>query len=134
MADLNITGDVKPGKDAKTTLVQVGEAVTAGQLGYQNTGDNKYYKAINTGKATAAVKGVFLTPASADEYAVLQTGGSVTIGATVAKGDVFVCSATAGGIAFDSDLIANAWITNLGRGESTTAIQISIDQTGIQHA
>jgi len=134
MADLNITGDVKPGKDASFVLVQVGEAVVAGDVGYHNSTDNKYHRALNTGQDTAKAKGIFLTPAATDEYAMFQTGGTITIGATTAKGESYVLSAAAGKIAPDGDLVTNAWITEVGRGKNTTDILLAFDATNIQHA
>ncbi len=136
MAALTITAaNVRPGSNARTQIVRVGEAVTAGEPGYLKTSDKKYWLTdANAGSAEAEAKGVFLTNASADEYAVLQTAGTIIIGATVTKGEPYFVGATPGAIHPSADLASGWYTTEIGIASSTTEIDVDIKASGAVRA
>jgi uncharacterized phiE125 gp8 family phage protein len=89
IADLTITAaSVLPGSGAVIQTGTAGEAVTAGQALYQKAADSKWYKA-DCNSATAEVrvaKAIALTGSAAGQPVVVQTGGQITIGATLTAG------------------------------------------------
>ena len=132
MADLTITAaNVGVAADsARVRVVQVGEAVTQGQPGYLSAG--KYYQAdADNTAATAAATGIFLTAAGIDGYAVFATGGSILIGATLTLGELYVVSATKGGIAPIGDLTSGDYTTVLGVASSTSALTLAPSASGV---
>lgn len=136
MADLSITAaNVGVAGTAVTTIVQVGETVTAGQPGYRKAIDGLYYKAdANASSATAEALGVFLSGASTSGYALFCTAGSYLAGATLTVGETYVVSATAGGIAPLADVTTGWYVTILGVASSATTLQLSIFRSGTVRA
>lgn len=127
MADLSITaGSVAVG-DINTRVVTVlaGEAVTQGQPVYLNSSDGKYYKCDANAAGKQNANGIALTPASTDGYFQMVVSGAMNLGATLTVGQVYVVSATAGGIAPYGDLTTGHTVTILG--VATTAALITID-------
>ena len=117
---------------AKIQMVQVGEAVSQGQPAYFLDTDSKYYRALNDTQAHATVAGIFLTPADADGYAVLMRSGAIDLGVTLSVGVTYVLSANAGGIAPESDLVSDDYITHLGVASATDQLNISINNSLVQ--
>lgn len=135
MADLTITpANVKPvGAAAQTKYVVVGEAVVQGEVVYLNSSDNKHYKAdADTSEATSKAVGIVLTPAAQDGYALVQTNGTITPGATMTKGELYCVSATTGKIAPFSDLDSGDWICFLGVASSTSVLVLQPQPKGVQ--
>ena len=125
MADLVITAaSVNPiGSTAQTKLVQAGEAIAQGEAVYLNSTDSKHYKAdADLSEAAAKAVGVALTPSAMNGYFVVQIGGSINLGATLTKGELYVVSATGGAIAPFGDLVAGDWITFLGVASSASEL------------
>ena len=112
-------------------VVQVGEAVTQGQPGYKHT-DDKYYRTINTSAAAANCKGIFVTPAATNGYAVIARG-DIIIGATVTKSQSYYVGGVAGEIELWSDIATGdtEYVTNLGTATSTTIIHVDPDASGV---
>ena len=120
MADLSITAaNVRVNSDAVTVLVQFGEAVTPGQPVYVSSG--KYYKADADDANKYAATAIAVSNASADDYGLIQTKGTLNIGATTVEGTVYVVSDTAGGIKPTADLAT---------GDYTTILMVATDASG----
>lgn len=134
MADLVITvASVAPGSNPTYFKDNVaGETITAGMPVYLKAADQKWYKAkASVTIAEASVRGVSLHGALANQPLVVQSGGQVTIGATIAAGVFYYCSAAAfGGICPVADLASGNFVTALGYGVSTALLQIQPIVTG----
>lgn len=135
-ADLSITAAnvaVASTTGARTSTVQWGETITAGQCVYKKTSDGKYYKADNdVDSATANAVGIALTGGAGDAYGVVLTAGEITIGATTTAGAAYVVSSTAGGICPDGDLGSGDYITHLGYATTTGKIVLGIKAHSVQ--
>jgi hypothetical protein len=133
MADLTITpASVLPGSGAAKVNGTAGATITAGQVVYLDSSDNKYKLADND-SATAAVRspaGIALHAASSGQPLTIQTAGPITIGATVAVGIVYCLSSTAGGICPNADIAAGDYNTIIGIGTSTTVIDVKLHEAG----
>ncbi len=132
MADVTITvANVSLRASPSASVVQVGEAVTAGQPVYLKASDSKHWLADANDSAMATVVGIAMTPASADEYTYMVTAGTIDIGGTTVKGTTYILSATAGGIAPVADLASGMYATTLGVASDTTGtVVLSINATG----
>jgi hypothetical protein len=101
MTDISITAaNVLPGAGASLETGTAGEALTAGQAVYKKAADKKWYKA-DCNSATAEVRvasAIVCTGSAAGQPVVVQKGGPITIGGTVANGIVYYLSGTPGGI------------------------------------
>lgn len=134
MADLSITAaNVKAGSaSTRVQLVQAGETITQGQPAYLAS-DGKYYQTdANDTAIKAQAKGIAITPASTDGYFLLTVDGLVNLGATLAVGQVYVCSATKGGIAPYADLTTNDFVTIVGIATTTALLDINLLVSGVQ--
>jgi len=141
MADTTITAaNVRAGSlaaGAKISTVTAGESITAGQIVYKKASDSEYYKAdANSSAETAGSSdlAVALTNAGDGEALVIQTKGLYTVGGTVVLGQIYVASATAGGLAPASDGASGWYTSQIGTAASTTTINISINVTGYVRA
>ena len=135
MADISVTAaNVVPGSEAIYVDGTAGETITAGMTCYLGT-DSKYYKADNNDTAAkAVVKGIALNGASLNQPIRIQTGGTITIGATVAVGTIYVQSTTAGGIAPSADLATGNYVTILGVATTAAIIKLGLNVSGIAKA
>jgi hypothetical protein len=127
-ADLTITAaSVAPSTDAVTVAGTAGEALTAGQPVYKKSSDGKWYKA-DCNSATAEVRiasGVALTGSAANQPVVVQTAGSITIGATVTNGVVYYLSGTAGGIRPVADNTTGDYPQTIGMATSASVVKLN---------
>lgn len=138
MADITITA-ASVAKASNTVTVSnynAGEAITAGQFVYLKAADSEWYKAQCDGTAEESgygVKsGVALHTSANGQPLVVQTEGTITIGATVVAGTEYVVSATAGGIAPHADLTTSTHrYTRIGYATTTGILQLDISATGI---
>lgn len=131
MADISVTASaVKKTSTTVTDRGTAGQAITAGQPVYKNNADNnKLYKTdADLSLAAAECVGIALHGAEADHPLEYATGGDVTFNAVLAAGTIYVCSATAGGIAPSADMdTATTWYaTILGVASSTTNLKLAI--------
>ena len=137
MADLSITAaSVVAGSGARKVNGVAGATITAGQVVYLDSSDSKYKLADND-SATAAVRspaGIALHAASSNQPLTILTAGPITIGATVAAGDVYCMSSTAGGICPVADIAAGDYNTIIGIGTSTTVIDVKLHEAGVVKA
>jgi len=133
MADLSITAANVgvSGSTAKVRIVQVGEAVEQGEVGYLDTATSKYKLADASAEATAVVAGVFLTPAAADGYAVMATSGGIDLGVTLTVAATLVLSDTAGKIMPIADLTSGEYSSTLGICTAADTLELKIDNSGV---
>ena len=136
MADLSITA-ANVAASATATIDRqrnAGESFSAGQVVYLKSSDNKYYKAdANSGTAEARTPtGIALnTGVAGQPCAVVSADTSLTIGATVTVGAVYVLSATPGGIAPVADLVSGDYVTILGVGVTASTIKLNLVSSGV---
>lgn len=102
-----------------------GATITAGQVVYL-AANNKWALAQCDGTAIEAgadtTVGIALHAALSGQPLAVQTEGVITIGGTVAVGQIYCISATAGGVAPYADLMSTNRLYILGVGLTTTTI------------
>jgi hypothetical protein len=136
MAALSGITAVRPTSTTVISLVQYGATISAGQSVYLDPSDSKYKLAdSNASSATAAVKGVAVTPGVDTGYGYVATSGSIIlVGTTMTVGETYHVGATAGTIVPDADLTTGDYVSRIGTGASATQLDLSIKATGIVHA
>lgn len=135
MADLAITAtSVVPGANASIDRTRfAGAAITAGQPVYLDAATNTY-KLSDADSGTAAlrvVNGIAISGAAAGQPIAVQTGGPLTLGATLAVGVMYYLSKTAGAICPVADLTTGAYPTALGFAISASVLQVNINGSGV---
>lgn len=131
MADISITAaNVKAGGNAITRQGVAGETITAGQVVTLNTA-GKFVKSDNDATGLKDVVGIALHGASTDQPLAVQTGGDITIGATLTAGTAYYLSGTAGGICAVADVTSGHDVILIGLATSTTVLQLRITDTGV---
>ena len=117
-----------------------GATITAGQLVYKKASDSKFYLADGDSVSVAAdaevdnVHGIALHGASASQPLTVQKSGNITIGGTVAVGEVYALDCVAGGIIPESEIATTDYVTLVGIGVSATVIKMAINVTDTAHA
>lgn len=136
MADVSGITGVKVTANTRTRDVTYGATVAVGETVYEDTTDTEYKLAdADDTEAKALVRGIAITAGGDGEAGIIAIGGSIELtGATLAVGEHYVQSATAGKLAPDGDLTTNDYCTSIGRAASTTQLDIDLSATGIQHA
>jgi hypothetical protein len=133
MADLSITAaNVIAGSGAKIVHGTAGASITAGQVLYLDSAAGTY-KLADTDSATAAARspaGIALNAAGTGQPVAVLTAGPITIGATVAVGDVYYLSGTAGGLAPVADVAAGDYPCVIGICTSTSVLNVNIQEAG----
>jgi hypothetical protein len=129
MADLSITAaNVATVTGGSTSSGTAGVTITAGQLVYLDSVSSTIKLADANASITAAdCVGVALHGSLAGQPIVYQTGGDYTTGGTNTVGEVYVVSATAGGIAPRADL-ASGWYTKVWMIAKTAAIATIVNK------
>lgn len=135
MADISVTA----GSVATSTAAVVhrdnnaGATITAGKSVYLDTAGLWQLCICNSTAVLAGsglTFGVALHASLSGQPLAVQTGGSITIGATVVAGGVYCISSTSGGIAPLADLLAvtggTIRVTYLGFASTTGVIDMSI--------
>lgn len=134
MTDVTVTAaNVKPSTDARTRTGVAGATITAGQVVYLDSADNKL-KLCDSDSATAAARlpvGIALNGAAADQYVTYQYKGLLTVGGTLTKGLVYVASDTPGGIMPAADLETGDYTTVLGIAYSSSQLSMNIHTAGV---
>ncbi len=125
--DISITAaSVIPGSNAKIVTRTAGATITAGQVLYEDSSDSNKVKLADTNSATAAARVVFgiaaAGAASGQPVPVIREDDDLTLGGTVAIGDLVILSATAGGVAPSADAATGHYVTFLGVAKTTTKI------------
>jgi hypothetical protein len=130
-ADITVTATSVKLSSGTSSLYNAGAAVTAGQVVYLHTDGLVYLSDANASATTKAITGIALNGAAIGQPVSVQTSGTITIGATVAVGTIYVVSATAGGIAPSTDL-ASTWGTIIiGVADTTGTIKLQFFDSGV---
>jgi len=98
--------------------------LAAGDLIYLDGSDA--YKAKSDSSEHASADGVCLCSAAAGQPVVYAASGTLTTGGIVSIGQLYVVSENAGKIAPSSDLDPGEYVTIVGIGKTTAAIQLLI--------
>jgi len=136
MADIVITpANVQPTQQGNLRGV-AGVAISAGQMCRLDSADNKWKLASATAEDTADAPAMALNSAAPDQEVILGSDrNDVTLGSGVlAAGEVYVVSATAGGLAPIGDLVSGNFTSIVGYAISADAIRFSRVVTGIAKA
>lgn len=136
MADISVTASaVVP---TTTTVIASGTAgatITAGQTLYADaSASNQLKPAANTSATTAAVVGIALNGASANQPVDYAVSGDVTFNAVLTAATCFVLGSAAGGISVSADLDASTntrYGTVVGIASSTTNLKVGIVASGV---
>jgi hypothetical protein len=136
MPDISVTPANVLRVDGATEDGIAGETITAGQAVYLDsaTGLLKRADANGATAALATVQGVALHGAATNQPLRIQTSGTITIGATVVVGGVYVLSVNPGGIAPVGDLAAASYVSILGVASTATALILKLNNSGVAHA
>lgn len=135
MADLTITAANVVTTSSNKRTGTAGATITAGQALYLDSTTNTLKLADTDASALAAAcVGIALHGASSGQPITYQTAGDIVIGATVAVGEVYVLSGTAGGIAPVADLANGDYTCFIGIGKTATTITLGILAGGVAKA
>lgn len=94
---------------------------------YLKDADKKYWKTDADTAAEAEAAGMVMTPAAADGYFIIATGGDVITGGTMAAGVDYYIHTTAGAIGLIGELTTGDFATRIGKAISTTVLRLDID-------
>lgn len=133
MADVSVTAaSVVPSTDTQVADGVAGATITAGQTVYLDSATSTYKLAdANASSTTAATVGIAMNGASAGQYLKVATTGTITPGFTVTTGEIYVQSATAGGIAPKADLASGHYPVIIGIGTSASLLKLSMFRGGV---
>ena len=134
MADLTITAaNVVAGVNTPKKDALAGEPITAGKAVYIASATKKVMLA-DSNSATAEARraiGIALNGGSLNQPISIQTGGDITLGATLTPGAGLYLSDTPGGICPDADVGAGEFVCLLGIAKSATVLALSIQFPGV---
>lgn len=133
MADISITA-TSVVKGALTTLNEgiAGATITAGQPIYKDPSAGYVLKPGQATSSVAAnVTGIALNGGAVGQTIKFATLGKYTPGGTFVVGQVYVVSATAGGIAPYADLVTGNYVTVLGIATTASELDLLIHVGGI---
>lgn len=138
MAAISITAaNVLPGANARTRNGTFGATITQGQAVYLDSADDQW-KLADADSATAAVRvpvGLALNAGADGQPGTIQTGGDITIGATLTPGlPYFLSPDTPGGIALIADVAVGDDYVQIGVAKSASVLTIDIQVTGVTRA
>jgi hypothetical protein len=133
MAALASITAVRPTANTVSKLGVYGETIAAGQSVYLDGADSKYKLAdSNATVATAAGRGIAMTPGVLNGYGYIATGGSIIlVGTTMVVGTEYYVGATAGSIVPYGDLTTGDYVTHLGTGNTSTQMDMLVSASGI---
>lgn len=136
MADISITAaSVIPGSNARRVSKIAASTITAGQLVYQLAAGTVAPADANGASPLFTILGIAENGGGAGQrISVITEDDDLTIGATVAIGDVLIASATAGGIAPVADLTTGWYGTIVGIAKSTSKVVFKIIASGAARA
>lgn len=124
--DLSITAaNLAPSSAAVMRDGVAGVAITAGQLVYKDTADNKLKLADANGASALIRTPIGIASNSAgigQNVRYILSDPALTIGGTVSNGAVYVLSATAGGVAPVADLTTGWYPCVVAVGISSTVV------------
>ncbi len=135
MADIAITAtSVAAGANSVVVNGVAGAAITAGQVVYLDSSDNRL-KLADADSATAAVRspyGIALNGAAIGQPVGVLRSGAITIGATLTAGTDYWLSKTAGGICPRADVTGTGtYPTIVGVATSTSVLDVRFHESGV---
>lgn len=134
MADLSITAaNVVAGTGATFKDGTAGATILAGQPCYLDSATTTYKLGICNALAASDVIGIAMHNALTGHPLRMQTGGEITIGATVEIGRVYVLSVNAGMIGVAADLSAGEFPFVIGIGKTAAIITLVMRGTGVAY-
>lgn len=140
MADISVTANsvAVAANGVVERTYNAGATITAGQAVYLDS-SNTWQLAQADGTAAEAGSGlnfgISLHASVSGQPLAVQTGGTITIGATVVAGTPYVVSATAGGIAPFADLVSTNRVTYLAYATTTGILDLNFKKyTGVTKA
>ena len=133
MADLSITaGNIIAVAGYGFQDMTAGEAVARGKPVYTKAADGLAYVAsCESTSAVAAVTGICLNDAGANQPVRVMTSGNLGFGAILTVGMLYVLSA-AGAIAPHSDLATSDFVSILGVATTTGNLRLCIINSGVE--
>lgn len=134
MTDLSVTvASVVPSSNARQEVGISGETIAQGKSIYKSSTTGKWMLAdANSATAEArAATAVALTGSSLNQPIVVQTGGKLTIGATMTAGLQYYLSDTPGGICPVGDIGAGEYVCLVGLAVSTTEMDLNFKYSGV---
>lgn len=136
MAALSITAaNVAWISGTKNSAYNAGAAITAGQAVYLDSSTSTWKLADADASAlTADCAGIALCTGVVGQPLVVQTDGTLTIGATMVLGEPYFLSDTAGAIIPKGDLASPLRTTIIGVATSTTVLTLRLFTSGVVHA
>ncbi len=134
MADLSVTAGSVAFTSGEVGHANAGETITAGQVLYLTTAGVAMKSQADGTTLEATIAGVALNGgATGQPIAYAKHGSVINPGATMALGDVYCSSVTAGGIGLMEELASTNKISRLGWPLTTTSLKIDIANTGTVH-
>lgn len=135
MTDISITAaNVLKGAGAVTEEGIAGATITAGQVVYRDSSDQKY-KLADANGASAAIRtprGIALHGASDGQPLIIQRmSGEITIGATLTAGVTYYLSSDPGGICPLADVGSGEYFVIVGIAKSTTVLVLGGLYSGV---
>jgi hypothetical protein len=132
MADLTITpANVVPAAGVPTKSAIAGDTITAGDTVYIDSSDSHSIKPCDAdAEASAVCVGIALNGASDGQPVTYQTGGLLTIGATVVVGVAYYVTPTTGGLGAWAEVQADDYATLVCIGTTTAIVNIRMIVTG----
>lgn len=134
MTDIVITAtSVVAGSNATTEHRTAGETITAGQVVYIAAATGLVMKADSNSASAEARQpiGIALNGGAIYQPIVVQTSGSLTIGATMTAGIAYYLSDTPGGICPVADVGSGEYPCVVGIATSTTVLKIGFQYSGV---
>lgn len=126
--------NVAKGSDAVTRTDIAGATITAGQPVYQAAADSLISPAdANAAVGLSVCVGIALNGATAGQPITYQSAGSLTTGHTMTVGEIYVLSATAGGIDAVGSLVTSSYTTILYVATSTTVAKMCLFNSSALH-
>lgn len=127
MVDISITAaNVQRGANAIVTQGRAGATITAGQLVLRDATTGEYVLSDADGTGLKQVDGIALNGASDGQPLSVQTGGDITIGATLTAGTTYYASPIAGGICPLADVASGDDPIIIGIAKSASVLMIRI--------
>jgi hypothetical protein len=135
MADLSRTAaNVKPMSAGPVSMGKSGGALSQADPAYFDT-SGKLLRCQSDGTAAEAnCRAMILTPATAADQDVVYmlAGGDIDVGATLAVGETYSVSRTAGAIAPIGDLLSSDYSTILGTATATNKLAFRPIVSGVE--
>jgi hypothetical protein len=133
MADLTVSSSLvvtQPNAPFETGIS--GASLTAGMGAYLDPTDDRWKKAVATAQVTAAARGVITHNCSSGQPVRVQTAEEISLGGGITVGQTYIVSTNAGGICPIADLTTGSWVTHVGVGATTNAIDLTMYRSGVQ--